>query len=205
MTDSALVRELLARLREVKHRKGEITLDDITRILGGMEESFEKIRHRVDSKLKEEINEILGFLHSARTELASVMPQGVSVQHFTKATGELDEVIKATEEATNNILDAADEIQAATGGIDNEEIRAQIGAAVVRIFEASNFQDLTGQRITKVLTTISFLEEKMSHLITLVNNNEDPGTGDEDSLLNGPQSSNDAPSQDEIDALFASL
>lgn len=36
---------------------------------------------------------------------------------------------------------------------------------IVRIFEACNFQDLTGQRITKVVRALSFIEERVDAMM----------------------------------------
>jgi hypothetical protein len=36
---------------------------------------------------------------------------------------------------------------------------------VIRIFEACNFQDLSGQRIAEVLTTLNFVEDHASRVL----------------------------------------
>ena len=82
--------------------------------------------------------------------------------------------------------------------------------AVVSIFEACNFQDITGQRITKVVRTLKHIEGKIEVLIQALGEEvqkshrsaaaADPNN--EDSLLNGPQLQGKAISQAEIDALF---
>jgi chemotaxis regulatin CheY-phosphate phosphatase CheZ len=41
--------------------------------------------------------------------------------------------------------------------------------AVVKIFEACNFQDLTGQRITKVVRALSFIEERVEAMMGVWN------------------------------------
>ena len=89
----------------------------------------------------------------------------------------------------------------------------------MRIYDACNFQDLTGQRINKVLTTLEYIEAKIVKLIKLFGFQRDaeemlnekidkvekkvPRKNAE--LLNGPELPNGAPSQDDIDALFASI
>jgi chemotaxis regulatin CheY-phosphate phosphatase CheZ len=40
----------------------------------------------------------------------------------------------------------------------------EIQERVVSIFEACNFQDLTGQRIKKVMTTMKFIEKTVSNI-----------------------------------------
>ncbi|MBN9580305.1 MAG: protein phosphatase CheZ, partial [Afipia sp.] len=84
---------------------------------------------------------------------------------------------------------------------------------VVGIFEACNFQDLTGQRIGKVMTTMKFIEHHINVMMDIWGGVDaikqhapahiDPRVGDA-RLLNGPKAPGDAghASQDDIDALF---
>lgn len=85
----------------------------------------------------------------------------------------------------------------------------KLTAAVTRIFEACNFQDLTGQRITKVVGALKHIETKIGALMHALGeeigapppapaDDEDP----EKKLLNGPQMPGQGVSQDDIDRLF---
>jgi chemotaxis protein CheZ len=83
----------------------------------------------------------------------------------------------------------------------------------MRIFEACNFQDLTGQRIAKVLATLKFIEERVAHMVEIWGGMDalktyTDGTNDSnrDPLLHGPKldGDHDHVSQDDVDALFAS-
>ncbi|MEH0071532.1 protein phosphatase CheZ [Pannonibacter sp. Pt2-lr] len=85
---------------------------------------------------------------------------------------------------------------------------------VIQIFEACNFQDLTGQRITKVINTLRFIEERIIDMMNIWGGIESfndlevkmraQAEGDA-ALLNGPSLKTDSnvASQDDIDALFA--
>ena len=82
--------------------------------------------------------------------------------------------------------------------------------AVVSIFEACNFQDITGQRIGKVVRTLDFIEERVVAMIQtwgteafahLPHTVEVP-VAEEAKLLNGPQLQGKAISQADIDVLF---
>ena len=84
---------------------------------------------------------------------------------------------------------------------------------MVSIFEACNFQDLTGQRIKKVMTTMKFIENHITVMMDIWGGVDaikahappivDTREGDE-KLLNGPKLDGDVghASQDDIDALF---
>ena len=81
----------------------------------------------------------------------------------------------------------------------------------VRVFEACNFQDLSGQRIRKVVDLLQFVESRIASMITIWRNvgeleeveEEEVEPSDAD-LLNGPPLDGDADvvSQDDIDSLF---
>ncbi|MGT2487471.1 protein phosphatase CheZ [Methylobacterium oryzae CBMB20] len=80
------------------------------------------------------------------------------------------------------------------------------------IFEACNFQDLTGQRISKVVRTIVLVEERIGEMLRVWSGSgeaparPDPAPdrrGGEAALLNGPVLPGDASvSQDTVDAMF---
>ena len=89
----------------------------------------------------------------------------------------------------------------------------EIQERVISIFEACNFQDLTGQRITKVMTTMRFIEQHINAMMEIWGGVDairahappivDTREGDA-RLLNGPKLDGDVghASQDDIDALF---
>ncbi|NBX02816.1 MAG: chemotaxis protein CheZ, partial [Alphaproteobacteria bacterium] len=99
----------------------------------------------------------------------------------------------------------------AAGGIGGEK-EQQIMDATTRIYEACNFQDISGQRLTKVIKLLNSIEERVDKLNDLFGTPEeakaaanDAGKKDEPSpqdLLNGPQLSGQGTSQADIDALF---
>ena len=85
---------------------------------------------------------------------------------------------------------------------------------VIKIFEACNFQDLTGQRITKVVGTLKFIETHILRMMEIWGGLEAfkgieaetiaQRKGDA-RLLNGPRIAGESghASQDDIDAMFA--
>ena len=85
---------------------------------------------------------------------------------------ELEEVVNATEQATQKVLASAEEIDqlannliAALQGKFEQGLVKDIQDLVVRIFEACNFQDLSGQRIAKVLSTLNFIQDHVSRVL----------------------------------------
>ncbi|MTI18582.1 hypothetical protein E1162_15160 [Rhodobacteraceae bacterium RKSG542] len=173
-------------------------------------------------KLKGELDAISEAIYNTKTEIAALHSKaGSHSLHKTRVTCELDAVISGTEGATEQILQSAEEIDEAAhtlSGLVPEEhigLTTDIQEKVISIFEACNFQDLTGQRISKVVSTLSFVEERIERMMEIwggmdsfkdivVDSDEEPKT-EAQSLLHGPslKTDTDTVSQDDIDALFA--
>ena len=87
--------------------------------------------------------------------------------------------------------------------------KAEVDAAMMRIFEACSFQDLTGQRVTKVISTLRHIEERVTKFagaLGVTDSASEESAEDarkRELLLNGPAMNGPATSQDDIDALFA--
>jgi chemotaxis protein CheZ len=166
-----------------------------------------------DLKLYGELEALARYIQHAKREIAAIRPDDISSEHIASATDELDAVIGATEDATNLIMDSCDVIGALAGKVE-PEIGAELTGAVTKIFEACNFQDITGQRITKVVRTLRYIEDKVDALIQALGDEvqksheraaAEADPNDEASLLNGPQLPGNAIDQSEIDKLLASF
>ena len=158
-----------------------------------------------------ELKALQQIIDQARNEIGLTRPGDIRDKHIPTATDELDAVVQATAEATGTIMDAGERIMekaAEAGGEPGEAITAE----VVQIFEACSFQDITGQRITKVVTTLKSIEDKVARLVSVLGEKlpiEEQGEADEnagktleESLLNGPQMPDQAISQDDIDRIL---
>ncbi|MBL6936513.1 MAG: protein phosphatase CheZ [Alphaproteobacteria bacterium] len=122
------------------------------------------------------------------------------------AADELEEVVAETARAANEIMGAAEAIEALMPQVE-KDVSAALLNAVTRIYEASAFQDITGQRITKIIRAVQDIEEKIGTLAQACGDGEIAGgdpVGDA-ALLNGPQLGKTAATQDDIDALFDSV
>lgn len=169
-----------------------------------------------------ELEDLAHFIRDARKELAEIRPEDIRDHHIPSATDELDAVIGATEEATGRILDACEVFSELSGKLPDEDAERTM-AAVTDIYEACNFQDITGQRITKVVGTLKHIEDKIEQLLEAfgagvsaaksaaakqppANAKPEPaGDRPDADLLNGPQLPSNANSQEDIDAILASF
>ena len=76
------------------------------------------------------------------------------------ATDELDAIVEHTAAATHAILESCEMLDAVSASVSGEPA-AKLQDAMTRIYEACSFQDITGQRITKVVTTLKMIEAKV--------------------------------------------
>ncbi len=159
-----------------------------------------------------ELEELAKYIQNAKKEIFSLRPDEVKDDFLPTASDELDAIIEATADATNAIMDATEIIEETMSGLDGKAA-ASLMTATTNIYEACGFQDITGQRITKVVSTLKEIEEKIDGLLNAfgdgrpvkkktITKKDKKVLSDED-LLNGPQSSDKATSQAEIDALLA--
>lgn len=170
--------------------------------------------------LKMELRALANSIQETKREIAHLRTSDGEDDRLNVVAGELDAVVGATERATNGILEAAEKIDNAAQNVRTnssdayiQRLGEDISELVMGIFEHSNFQDITGQRITKVVNTLKFVEDRIDKMINIWGQEtidellgEVPDSqyseDDERRLLNGPQMEDKAISQGDIDKLF---
>ena len=199
---------------------GTVQLEEVSAVVAGIMDAARKELANSDNEVVAKMIGLADYIEQAKQEIAALRPDEVKDQHLPAASDELDEIVAETAEATNRIMDATETIQGAIGEID-EATQEKIFNASMQIFEACSFQDITGQRVTKVVNALKDIEEKVDSLITAFgdeiaeykarNGSEQTETTPndineitDDMLLEGPQLSEEAMSQDEIDKLLNS-
>ncbi len=168
-----------------------------------------------DLKFYAELEELARFIRQAKHDIAAIKPKDISTSYIPSATDELDAVVGATEDATNKIMDVCDEISSVAEGCTPEN-KEKLVACTTKIFEACNFQDLTGQRITKVVETLKHIDSRVEALVKAMGDEIHRADGSvghlpshvhaadpEKGLMNGPQLPQNAASQDDIDRLLS--
>jgi len=166
--------------------------------------------------LKSELFGLFQYVQRVRTEIAAIH-HPADEEHQINSMGEqLDAIVNATENATNTIMEsveqATDLLDGMRKGLTDEQkaIADQIVEKTNNIFEACSFQDITGQRVSKVMKSITYVENRVNSLIDIWGKEEldrikvDPVhvKSVDETLLNGPQLEGKGLGQDEIDALF---
>lgn len=215
MTATAKVYSLEERAAAIRHDRGDnVAVEEIASVVGSL---VEGTTHDDElDNVATELRELLQFINAAKAELVGMQPKSLSNRDIPDANVELDAVIKASEDAAGTIMDVGDLLGEVAEQVD-EENALKLNNAATDLFQASSFQDLTGQRITKVNTTLSHLEERLNALAEAIGDDfvaerqDDIETDDEgvavndDDLLHGPQLEGEGNSQAEIDAILAAF
>ena len=153
--------ELIRRLEELKTEHGDtVRVDDIQDVVRSVMVSLKGDLTSRDLELYSELENLGNFIHSAKAEIAALRPDEVKEQFLTAAGDELDAIVEATAEATNGIMDATEIVEGVMSGLEGEQAE-RLMDATTRIYEACSFQDITGQRITKVVKALHGIEEKV--------------------------------------------
>jgi len=166
--------------------------------------------------LKQELMGLFEHIQKIRREIASIRKPGVADDRFDQMSDELDAIVGHTETATNTIMENVEAISDLVIEVrkisENEsvtEILNKIENHAGEVFTACSFQDITGQRITKVVRSLAFVEERVNTLIGMWGKDalsaeiaeEIPVDADE-ALLNGPQLDGQGVSQEDVDRML---
>jgi len=167
--------------------------------------------------LKHELQSVRDAILNTKKEIAAVRHPASASDRLLVATDELDAVVAATEQATQTILQSVENLDEMAERIKQSstddfvsKTADEMRELIIKIFEACNFQDITGQRITKVVTTVKFIEERVNAMISIwgpdsfaeIDVPDTPHKDPDHDLLSGPQLGDKGVSQEDIDKLF---
>lgn len=207
--------ELRAFLRLRDRRGRMVALDEVRRLFREARKPVEADPNSHIRILRRELQELSSHIAQTRREIAALKPDDPSADRIMLATEELDAILQATEHATTEILNGAERIQAVAEGLRAVAPDAARGLddEVIGIMTACSFQDITGQRMTKVVNTLRYIERRVQAMIEIWGElGLDGGDAPQDEadrdkrpdahLLNGPALAGGV-DQDAIDALLA--
>lgn len=173
-----------------------------------------------DVRLKSEIVSLVQYIRRFREEIAQMVQRENERTRFESMAEQLDAIVGATEKATDRILQNVEEIdgqidalRAAEDSDTRNKLCDKISANTVDAMEACTFQDITGQRVTKIVRSMQFVEQRVETLMELWGRDEiehmatslapDEEKDEDEALLNGPALPEETSiSQDDIDKLF---
>ncbi len=194
------VRKMLTEFRSSWHQQGEVV---------------EAAKHV--EVLRRELMEMAASIEQARREVAALRPPDGGGDKITSATNELDAIVISTERASFEILNAAERLMDLSGKLKADGadpgLCSEIEGEVTNIFTACSFQDLTGQRTSKVVNALRYIEQRVNAMINIWGveklagiqvAHENTDTRPDAHLLNGPQLDGLGVSQADVDSMFDS-
>lgn len=207
-------------LEELRRRYGDtVKVEEVAKVIGALLSSGTPNLVGVSRKIYAELEALNRYIQTAKAEIAALRPDEVKAEYLPTATNELDAIVQATAEATNEIMDATETIERVSEKLEGES-QDSLMDATTRIYEACGFQDITGQRITKVVKALKEIEAKVDALVVAFGGElgqlkakeaakpaaaPAKGAPTDQDLLHGPQQPGEGISQDEIDRLLASF
>ncbi|MGH1406560.1 MAG: protein phosphatase CheZ [Rhodomicrobiaceae bacterium] len=193
--------------------KDEASLGEVLHLAQSSVETLKEFLNRLDTIVGDDFHQIMDKISETRDDM-QLLNTKEDVDPLSSAENELKLVVKATEDATNRIMEAAETIMTADPQ-DPATYHTTVESNIMEIFEACSFQDITGQRINRVVETLDFVDYRIHKIAGFlgIENEKERRDFDEtaflerlqrkdDLILHGPQDDAEAVSQNDIDNLF---
>ncbi len=197
-----------------------------------------------NSLLYQELGNLARFIVETQKEVGRINLTGITREDIPETSDQLEGILEATEEATDHILSATEKLLEMTDrweafcerikphvpkdeweltpGRTPEKLLGEMREEMMKTLSACNFQDLTGQRIQKIVALIRKIEEKIMDLIVRYEQTQESDrpdsalnerrkrkenvtSGKAGSPLKGPQRKSEAFAQEDIDSLLSDL
>ncbi len=171
---------------------------------------------RSEERLRLEIMALANEINTSMEDLKSLGADRIRDKEIPNATDELSAIVDTTEIATGQILDATERVERIGAGVADTAQAEAIRQAVTDIYESCNFQDLTGQRVRKVVDTLRSIDHRIAAICasfgldaTVLSKDGStrraPGIAEAstEQLLNGQALPGEGMTQEDIDRMLA--
>jgi chemotaxis protein CheZ len=195
----------------LKQKRDNVTFNDIISLAEVSAQSLQSFFRAMDAKVYGELREIAGYIETMRHEIGALQVNDLKNTRIPSAGEELGAIVQATEAATNTIMECAEALMSADAS-DPAAYKALVDERMLTIFEACSFQDITGQRIAKVVETLQHIEVRVSRFADVMNAKDIDGfltehereraERKEKFLLHGPQLAGGGVDQAKVDEMF---
>lgn len=198
-------------VEQLKTNRDDVSLTDLMSVAEHLTGSLHTIFSALDSTIFREFGSIASSITRARDEIDKLQPHDITKDHIPGADRELQAIITATEDATNTIMECSEAILEIEAN-DLESYKAAVSDNVMQIFEACSFQDITGQRVSKVVNVLEDIDDRVSRFATAFGTtNSDVAVSErererderaKDQILNGPALEGEGVDQNDIDQML---
>src|SRR5436190_2798457 len=198
----------------LKQKRDNVTFNDIISLAEVAAQSLQSFFQAMDATVYHELREIARYIESMRQEIGALQVNDLKNSRIPAAGEELGAIVQATEEATHTIMECAEAVMAADAS-DPAAYKALVDEKMMVIFEACSFQDITGQRIAKVVETLQHIEARVGRFAEVMKASDFTGymtdeeraraERKEKNLLNGPQLAGAGIDQAFVDEMFTTV
>ncbi len=206
--DNTELHAAVERLRKCK----DLDLDDALALAETSVRALTKFAKTHDADTDVKLQAVAGKVASLKEGISLLQANHLRHTHIPEAGRELEETLAATETAASSIMEAAEAIMDADRSCPDAYLET-VNEHVMAIFEACAFQDITGQRISKVRENLDSIKTRVARFADAVSttDSQTPVCDKEekrkkrkkDLILNGPAGEGEGVSQDDIDSLMA--
>jgi chemotaxis protein CheZ len=220
MAMPALCEDVEQRLQGLSKSVGRVDAKDIIEVVQSIMASIEGDHASLSHRLHADIEALADYINAAKAEISEIRADKINTEYLPEASDQLSAIVGATEQATNDIFEAVESIEELASTMKPKQAE-RVREAVTRVYEACSFQDITGQRVAKVVAALQDIESRVGALLQAFGEEgisvngagipaeastaPQPGERPDEDLMNGPQLPGDGISQDDIDALLASF
>jgi chemotaxis protein CheZ len=190
----------------------DVSLADVVALAEITAQSLQSVFETMDSAVHRELREIAHYIKAMKAEIAGLHFYELKHTRIPAAGEELDAVVKATEAASNTIMECAEAVLAGDTS-DPAAFKAMVDQKMLIVFEACSFQDITGQRVAKVIETLEHIEARVSRFTDALRTRDTGRFVSEEErasaerkerlMLHGPQRDGGNDRQREVDRLMA--
>jgi chemotaxis protein CheZ len=188
----------------------DVSLADVVALAEITAQSLQSVFETMDSAVHRELREIANYIAAMKAEIAGLHFNELKHTRIPAAGQELDAIVKATEAASHTIMECAEAVLAGDAG--DPAFKTMVDQKMLIVFEACSFQDITGQRVAKVVETLKHIEARVARFSDALRARDATGFVSEEErvsaerrerlLLSGPQLDG-ADRQSEVDRLMA--
>ncbi|MCC5995258.1 MAG: protein phosphatase CheZ [Oceanicaulis sp.] len=204
---AARVRESLQSVKATDLKDAQLM--EVLRLAQQLTDTMQMFFGSLDRSIHSEFNAIAAYIARTRDEIAQLRPNDIKEQRIPVAGAELEAVVGDTEKATETIMSQAEAVMMMEAG-DPEAYKAAVDEAMTKIIEACAFQDLAGQRVSKVVTSLKHIEQRVARFAATMGVHDAEASEDERAEaerrrqlhLNGPAMGGPETGQDDVDALM---
>jgi chemotaxis protein CheZ len=168
MTRSDQFERVAAHLRE--QRDAALSLRELSALAQIVSESLNVFRRAFNDNLHHDLDRIASYVAHLRAEIDALGAHELHGVELPAAGKELVAVVEATETAANDILQGAEAVMTAQLP-DSDAYKAFVNARMLALIEACSFQDLTGQRISKVCDALQRMQRRLARFADVARTN----------------------------------